>query len=128
MYESYQFLLEPRVRRFEDLLPRQQLEAFKRTSLVDVKRHIIAMQRNQDQKKTLMDLSRLQAFIEAMSQFTLVCEDVEMDRPELSCFIWGPLMFILRVSRQSWEAAKITIADYSRGSSPMSCHRPWILR
>lgn len=93
-------LLEPRVTRFRGLLSEQQIMAFDRTSIVDVKRHIIAMQRNQDQKKTLMDLSRLQAFIEAMSQFSVVCEDVEMGRPELSCFIWGPLMFILRVSHR----------------------------
>ena len=91
-------LLVEHLDRFKTNLTELQSERFLSTSLRDVKNFIITVQRDQEGKKSLMNFSRLQCFLVAINQFIEVCEAMNLGRPELSCFIWGPSRFILGVS------------------------------
>ena len=82
--------------RFQKQLTEKECESFGVTKLKDVKKEIIDIQKKQESLKKIMDLTRIQGFLEAMNQFGKVIE-VFSNSSILVAFVWGPVKFILQV-------------------------------
>jgi|SRR5579871_423470 len=82
--------------RFQNQLTEKERESFKVTELKDVKREIMDIQKKQESLKKVMDLTRIQGFLEAMDQFGKVIE-VFLNTSNFVAFVWGPVKFILQV-------------------------------
>lgn len=81
---------------FTKRLTRQELEDFKYSSLEDVLLAVEAIQEEQGRRKELMNLPRIQRFLEAMHQYEKIIE-VFLNASSFLCFVWGPLKFCLQV-------------------------------
>jgi hypothetical protein len=77
------------------LTPKEQ-DDFSFATLEDVRKEIARIQSEQGNEKTMMNMIRLQSFLEAMDQFGKVVE-VFLNASQFVAFIWGPLKFILQV-------------------------------
>lgn len=88
---------------FEKRLTQEELEDFQSTTLKDVQKEIGRIQAEQASQKTMMNMTRIQSFIEAMDQFGKVIE-VFLNSSEFVAFIWGPVKFILQV----WQLCHIS--------------------
>ena len=82
--------------RFQDQLTEKEREDFRYTEFKDVQKGIINIQKKQESLKKIMDLTRIQGFLEAMNQFGRVLEVVLSDS-NFVAFVWGPVKFILQV-------------------------------
>ena len=73
-----------------------QIEDFRFTTLEDVYKVVVTIQAEQARRKEMMNLTRIQSFLEAMNHFG---QDVEvfMNSSEFLPFIWGPITFLLQV-------------------------------
>jgi hypothetical protein len=97
------------------LTPKEQ-DDFSFSTLEDVRKEIARIQSEQGSQKMMMNMTRLQSFLEAMDQFGQVIE-VFLNASEFVAFIWGPLKFILQV----WNNPK---ACTSKKNSFRSCGIP----
>jgi hypothetical protein len=77
------------------LTPKEQ-DNFAFSTLEDVRKEIVRIQLEHGTQKIMMNMTRLQSFLEAMDQFGQVIE-VFLNTSEFVAFIWGPLKFILQV-------------------------------
>jgi hypothetical protein len=77
------------------LTPKEQ-DDFSFSTLEDVRKEIASIQSEQGSQRMMMNMTRLQSFLEAMDQFGKVIE-VFLNTSEFVAFIWGPLKFILQV-------------------------------
>jgi hypothetical protein len=77
------------------LTPKEQ-DDFQFTTLEDVQREITRIQNEQESLKAMMNMSRIQSFLEAMDQFSKVIE-VFLNVSEFVAFVWGPVKFLLQV-------------------------------
>jgi hypothetical protein len=77
------------------LTPKEQ-DDFSFSTLEDVRKEIARIQSEQGSQKMMMNMTRLQSFLEAMDQFGKVIE-VFLNASEFVAFVWGPLKFILQV-------------------------------
>jgi hypothetical protein len=82
--------------RFQDQLTEKERENFRYTEFKDVQKEIIDIQKKQESLKKIMDLPRIQGFLEAMNQFGQVIE-VFLNTSSFVAFVWGPVKFILQV-------------------------------
>ena len=87
---------EAALSRFEQQLPEKEREAFRFTEFKDVQKEIINIQKKQESLKKILNLTRIQGFLEAMNQFGQVVE-VFLNASNFVAFIWGPVKFILQV-------------------------------
>jgi hypothetical protein len=69
---------------------------FQSTTLKDVRETIAQIQIDQDNRKAMRDMARIQSFLEAMEQLTGVIE-VFLNVSNFVAFIWGPIKFLLQV-------------------------------
>lgn len=81
---------------FTARLTKEELENFKLSSLSDVQIAVQKIQDEQGRRKSMMNLTRIQGFLEGMDQYGKVIE-VFLNASSLLCFIWGPMKFILQV-------------------------------
>ena len=81
------------------LTPKEQ-DDFSFSTLEDVHKEIDRIQSEHGSQKMMMNMTRLQSFLEAMDQFGKVIE-VFVNASEFVAFIWGPLKFILQVWNNS---------------------------
>jgi molecular chaperone GrpE (heat shock protein) len=81
---------------FKKSLPPKELENFQVTTLADVRESIIRIQRDQEELKRMMNMTRLESFLEAMEQFGKVIE-VFVNASNFVAFVWGPMKLILLV-------------------------------
>ena len=79
-----------------DLTPKE-VEEFRFTTLEDVHKVVVTIQHQQARRKEMMNLTRIQSFVEAMKNFGEVIE-VFLNLSEFVPFIWGPIKFLLQVS------------------------------
>jgi hypothetical protein len=77
------------------LTPKEQ-ENFKFGTLEDVRKEIARIQNEQESLKAMMNMSRIQSFLEAMNEFSKVIE-VFLNTSEFVAFVWGPMKFLLQV-------------------------------
>jgi len=89
---SFQQVLDQFTRR----LTKQELDDFKCSSLDDVLLAVGKIQEEQGQRREMMNLPRLQRFLEAMHQYEQIIE-VFLNASSFLCFVWGPLKFCLQV-------------------------------
>ena len=82
---------------FKKRLSKEEEEHFQIVKLVDVRQTALRIQREQEQFKTMMNMARLESFLEAMEQFGKVIE-VFVNASVFVAFVWGPMKFILQVS------------------------------
>jgi hypothetical protein len=95
--DSAEQILEDALEGFRSSITDRQMERFAITTLRDVKLTIIAIQSDGEKSKSLMNFTRLSAFLDAFEQFDGVCRAMDIENPDISAFIWGPLRFILDV-------------------------------
>lgn len=73
--------------RFKLGLTQEEVEDFRFSTLEDVHKVIGDLQTEQGKKKKMMNLSRIQSFLEAMEQFGKVIE-VFLNTTEFVAFVW----------------------------------------
>lgn len=83
---------------FKKRLTPKELETFQITTLKDVKETALRIQNEQDNLRTMLNLARLESFLEAMEQFGKVI-DVFVNVSNFVAFVWGPMKFVLQVKR-----------------------------
>lgn len=82
---------------FRNKLTAEQMTAFRTTDYQSLLAEISRIQAMQESSNTLMNLRRIQPFLEAMDQFGKVV-DVFLNTSDVLAFIWGPIKFLLLVS------------------------------
>jgi hypothetical protein len=81
------------------LTPKEQND-FQFTTLDGVKREIARIQKEQDDLKTMMNMPRIQSFLEGMNELGKVIE-VFLNASNFVAFVWGPVKFLLQVCHRS---------------------------
>jgi len=81
---------------FKKNLTPGELRDFQFVTLNDVRETALRIQRDQENLKTMMNMARLESFLEAMNQFGKVIE-VFGNANIFVAFVWGPLKFVLQV-------------------------------
>lgn len=82
---------------FSSHLTPEQKQDFQFTTLDDVHKAILTIQAQQAKRNEMMNMPRIQSFLEAMDNFGKVIE-VFMNSSEFLPFIWGPIKFLLQVA------------------------------
>ena len=82
---------------FSSHLTLEQRQDFQFTTLDDVQKAILTIQAQQAKRNEMMNMPRIQSFLEAMESFGKVVE-VFMNSSEFLPFIWGPIKFLLQVN------------------------------
>lgn len=93
--------------KFRAKLPGNQLVEFQKTSYEQLCQEIIRIQHEQESKKKMMNLARIQGCLEAMNQFGKTVE-VFLNVSDAVAFVWGPIKFLLLVS-----PARVFVGDAS---------------
>ena len=83
--------------KFSSGLTPKEVDEFRFTTLEDVHTVVVTIQHQQAHCKKMMNLTRIQSFLEAMKSFGEVIE-VFLNLSEFIPFIWGPIKFLLQVS------------------------------
>jgi hypothetical protein len=84
---------------FKTRLTPQEQDDFRFATLEDVRKVIDSIQNEQESLKTMMNMSRIQSFLEAMEQFGKVIE-VFLNVSDFVAFVWGPMKFLLQVRQR----------------------------
>ena len=82
---------------FKKRLTQEEQSAFQFATLEDVRLEVTRIQAEQANQKEMMNMTRIQSFLEAMDQFGKVIE-VFLNSSEFVPFIWGPVKFVLQVA------------------------------
>ncbi|KAI8715820.1 NACHT domain-containing protein [Fusarium sp. LHS14.1] len=99
--------------RFKATIDPSLQQEFSACTLRDVHRTIQDIQEKDAREGPLRAMSRLQAFVEAMEQLGSVIE-VFLNASELVCFIWGPIKFLLTITRSFFNIFDKLLDAYSR--------------
>ncbi|KAH8733175.1 hypothetical protein GQ44DRAFT_821389 [Phaeosphaeriaceae sp. PMI808] len=75
-------------------LSADELSKFKNTTFESLRYELSQLQQQQAAKKEMMNLSRIQAFLEGMQQLTKTIE-VFLNASNFVAFVWGPMKFLL---------------------------------
>ncbi|KAJ8062489.1 hypothetical protein OCU04_009019 [Sclerotinia nivalis] len=94
---------------FKKRLTNEELQDFQFSSLDDVKAAILKIQDDQSRRKSMMNLPRVKAFLEAFEQYEKIIE-VFLNTSSILCFVWGPMKFCLQVA-SSWAESFDTLLD-----------------
>jgi hypothetical protein len=81
---------------FKKDLTAKQRDDFEFMNLHDVRDTALRIQKGQENLKTMMNMARLESFLEAMTQFGEVL-GIFANSNIFVAFVWGPLKFILQV-------------------------------
>ena len=81
---------------FRARLSAEELSTFQSTTFDDLLDDLLRLQQKQEKTKEMMNLSRIQAFLEGMQQLGKTIE-VFVNVNEVVCFVWGPVKFLLLV-------------------------------
>jgi hypothetical protein len=80
-------------------LTQKEQDDFQFTTLEEVRKVIARIQNEQESTKAMMNMSRIQSFLEAMQQFGKVIE-VFSNASKFVAFVWGPMKFLLQVRQR----------------------------
>lgn len=94
------------------LTPKEQND-FQFTTLDGVKREIARIQKDQDNLKTMMNMSRIQSFLEGMNELGKVIE-VFLNASNFVAFVWGPVKFLLQVASTWSDSFDILLDAYEQ--------------
>lgn len=87
-------ILEACLRDFREHQPPDVLEKFLKTSPDHVKQRILSTQASQDRLKSMVNWSRMESFVINFLDFQVAARLT----PEQAACVWGPVMYILKVS------------------------------
>ena len=90
--ESFEVILA----NFKNKLTAKERQDFQFVTLSDVRETAVCIQKDQETLKTMMNMRRLESFLEAMKQFGEVI-GIFANASIFVAFVWGPLKFILQV-------------------------------
>lgn len=82
--------------KFTARLTKEENAEFQITSLEDVLTAVEDIQIEQGRRREMMNMTRIQRFLEAMRQYGTIIE-VFLNASSFLCFIWGPMKFCLMV-------------------------------
>ena len=88
-----QMLLE-----FQERLAPKDADDFKPASRRELRQVISSIQKQQENEKRMMDMTRLKSFLDAMDQFGEIV-NMSLQDSEFVGFIWGSMKFLLKVRR-----------------------------
>lgn len=111
--------LQAAVLSFKNKLSPQQLADFKDTTYDVLRDQILSIQRDQENNRKIMNLSRVQSCLEAMRQFGQVIE-VFLNVSNVIAFIWGPMKFLLLVSSTLEVSENVSNTNVSKTASNLS--------
>jgi hypothetical protein len=92
----FQSKIEDVLRRRKSRLTKREDENFSQTTLIQVKQTILRIQDQQGREKKLLNLTRIEKFLDAMSQWSQVTSTFA-DITCLAGYIWGPVRALLEV-------------------------------
>lgn len=81
---------------FKKRLTPKELKDFTFATLDEVRILIVRIQKDQEAVKKTMNMSRIQSFLQAMTEFGKVVECF-LNVSDIIAFIWGPMKFLLQV-------------------------------
>jgi hypothetical protein len=81
---------------FRTRLSAEELSKFQNTTYDDLLGDLMRLQEKQEKTKEMVNLSRIQAFLEGMLHLGKTIE-VFVNVNEVVCFVWGPVKFLLLV-------------------------------
>jgi hypothetical protein len=76
--------------------PKENLTKFSKTSYSELCNSVKHIQRAQNERREMMNMTRIQSFLEAMEQFGKIVE-VFLNVADLLAFVWGPMKLLLQV-------------------------------
>lgn len=97
------------------LTPKEQ-DDFQFATLGEVRAVIASIQTEQEALKAMMNMTRIQSFLEGMEQFGKVIE-VFLNASNFVAFIWGPVKFLLLVWRRPQLPELFAASPLMRGST-----------
>lgn len=89
--------------KFKNRLTATELQKFKGTTLQDVKKTLIDIEKRQETQRELRNLTRIRGFLDTMEQFGKVIE-LFTNSSNMVAFVWGPLKFLLQTS-STWATS-----------------------
>jgi hypothetical protein len=95
-YATKSDALDAAVRRFRARLTGTDLTTFRSTTYEGLCHEILRIQYEQEQSKSMVNLGRIQSFLEAMDQFSKTIE-IFLNVSDAVAFVWGPIKFLLLV-------------------------------
>jgi hypothetical protein len=87
---------------FKNRLEPKELVEIQCNSLTELNDVIAQIQRRQRDQKSMMNLNRIKAFLEAMNQFEQTIK-VFVNTSDMVAFIWGPIKLLLSVENMPAE-------------------------
>ncbi|KAF2638941.1 hypothetical protein P280DRAFT_470952 [Massarina eburnea CBS 473.64] len=105
--------LRAAVTKFRAHLTGPQLQQFKTTTYEQLCNEIMQIQKEQEKKKNMMNLSRIQGYLEAMHQFGKVIE-VFLNMSGLVAFVWGPIKFLLLTASNFADTFETLLEAYEQ--------------
>ncbi|KAL5380194.1 hypothetical protein DPSP01_007994 [Paraphaeosphaeria sporulosa] len=86
--------LDTAIRKFRARLTGTDLTEFRSTTYEELLHSILRVQYEQEQTKSMVNLGRIQSFLEAMNQFSKTIE-IFLNVSDMVAFVWGPIKFLL---------------------------------
>ena len=84
---------------FKKRLKPEEEARFALTTLADLEKAANDLQEKQRRSKTAQNLKRIEPFLQAMAQYKGIIE-MFLNTSSILCFVWGPMKFMLLVSRR----------------------------
>ncbi|KAG4441876.1 hypothetical protein IFR05_002617 [Cadophora sp. M221] len=98
---------------FKKGLNQKQIQNFEFVTLNDVRETALRIQSEQDQTKSLMNMTRLEGFLEAMEQFGKVI-GIFVNASTFVAFVWGPMKFFLLTANTWADSFEILLDAYGQ--------------
>lgn len=98
---------------FKQRLTGEELAKFQNTTFESLRDELHTLQQQQAAKKDMMNLTRIQAFLEGMQQLTKTIE-VFLNASNFVAFVWGPVKFLLLVCILSHPRLPLTLTMSNR--------------
>lgn len=98
---------------FQDCLREEELEVFGCTTLKDVRKSIMSIQARQEIERTMIDMVRLQAFLNRMENLIAILHAHDKSTDYMA-FVWGPLKAMLHSTSQDQKALDVLLDAYDK--------------
>lgn len=89
-------------------------EDFKFTTVADVHYEIGRIQKEQEQKRLLRGLRRIEPFVDGLVRYSGVIEQLVTINPGILAPIWGPLKLILQVTKNAKKPFDTVLTAFTR--------------
>ncbi|KAF2181728.1 hypothetical protein K469DRAFT_691815 [Zopfia rhizophila CBS 207.26] len=99
--------------KFKRRLSKEELKSVEQTSYEDVVRELGRIQMEQEQLKSMLNLARIETFLEAGYQYGKILE-VFLNASPVVCFVWGPLKLLLQTASTFTESFEAFLDAYEQ--------------